>query len=203
MFGNEGRVDFTAKNGLRYSLLFGEISGENEQKPAGEADKLKKAEVKEGSTGHNRYMSVFVQYDPAADLDAKAKVAEDAAKKAAEEAAKKAADPAAATPPAPVATPAVPAGSEQAAKEQKRFIQFFYVISDENFKALRPALDKQFEDKPKDTPPAAPTGVTGAIGDALGLPPGTQPTPVTPAPDAPVPAPESAPSTPAPAPTTP
>jgi Domain of unknown function (DUF4340) len=187
LFGNEGRVDFTTKGGLRYSLLFGEISGENEQKPAGEADKLKKAEVKEGSTGHNRYMSVFVQYDPAADLDAKAKVAEEAAKKAADEAAKKSADPAApaAATPAPAVTPAVPAGSEQAAKEQKRFIQFFYVISDENFKALRPALDKQFEDKPKDPPPAASTGVTGAIGDALGLPPGTQPTPtVAPAPNA-------------------
>ncbi len=39
-------------------------------------------------------------------------------------------------------------GAERAAKAQKRFIKYFYVISDDAFKQLRPGLDKLFEAKP-------------------------------------------------------
>jgi hypothetical protein len=187
LFGNEGRVDLTTKDGLRYSLLFGEISAEDEEKPAGEADQAKKKDPKDAATGHNRYMSVYVHYDPAADEEtAKAKAAEEA-KKAAD-----AAKPADATKPADAAKPEekpaekIPPGKERAAKAQARFGQFFYVISDENFKALRPALDKLFEAKPADPKPAeAPAA-------------GTPPAPGAAAP-AGAPAPAAAPATPAPA----
>jgi Domain of unknown function (DUF4340) len=187
LFGNEGRLDFATKQGLRYSLLFGEISAEDEEKPSAEAEQAKKTQVKEGSTGHNRYMSVYVQYDPALDEEAKA-----AQKKAAEEAEKKKAEADKARAegnPVPEETKTEPYKSPsiaKAGKEQNRFIQFFYVISDENFKTLRPTLDKLFEAKAADPAPAPATGVTGAIGQELGLPPGAQPTPSSePAPAAP------------------
>lgn len=175
LFGNEGRVDFTTKDGLRYSLLFGEISGEDEDKPTGEAAQAKKQEA-----GHNRYMSVYVAYDPAADEDAiKAKAEADTKKAEADKAA--AADPTkVAEKPAEVPPKSAP-GQARAAKAQARFSQFFYVISDENFKALRPALDKLFEVKPAETAPA-PGAATPAPGAA----------PVLPGPTAPVPAPAPA-----------
>jgi Domain of unknown function (DUF4340) len=196
LFGNEGRLDFSTKQGLRYSLLFGEISGEDEEKPTNEAEQAKKAQVKEGSTGHNRYMSVYVQYDPSLDEEAKEaqkKLAEEAEKKKAEaEKAKAEGKPVPEeTKPEPYKSPSI----AKASKEQSRFMQFFYVISDENFKTLRPALDKLFEAKAADPAPAPATGVTGAIGQELGLPPGTQPTPESPA----APATPATPATPAPA----
>jgi Domain of unknown function (DUF4340) len=192
LFGNEGRVDLTSKEGLRYSLLFGEISAEDEDKPAGEADQAKKKDP--AAAGHNRYMSVYVSYDPAADEDAQKAKAEAEAKKAAADKA------AAADPTKPAEKPAeekTPPGKERAAKAQARFGQFFYVISDENFKSLRPALDKQFEAKPAETKPA-----DGAAAPAPGAP---APLPGPAAPVAPTPAAEAAPApaapaTPAPAP---
>lgn len=201
LFGNEGRVDFTTKDGLRYSLLFGEISGEDEEKPSAEGT-TKKADGA-APTGHNRYMSVYVQYDPAADEDAlKAKAEAEAKKAEAEKAA--AADPTkAAEKPAdkPAEETKVPPGRERAAKAQARFNQFFYVISDENFKALRPALDKLFEAKPAETPATPGTSAPA---------PGAAPAPVAPATEsaaappasadqaAPAPAPAATPAQPAP-----
>lgn len=183
LFGNEGRVDLTSKEGLRYSLLFGEISAEDEDKPAGEADQAKKKDAV-AATGHNRYMSVYVSYDPAADEDAlKAKAEADAKKAEADKAA-------AADPTKPAEKPAeekTPPGKERAAKAQARFGQFFYVISDENFKALRPALDLQFEAKPAEAKPA-----DGAAAPAPGTP--ASPFPAPPAPVAPAPAAEAAPA---------
>jgi hypothetical protein len=193
LFGNEGRVDLTSKEGLRYSLLFGEISTEDEDKPASEADQAKKKDA--AAAGHNRYMSVYVSYDPAADEDAQKAKAEAEAKKAA-------ADKAAAADPAkPAEKPAeekTPPGKERAAKAQARFGQFFYVISDENFKALRPALDKQFEAKPAETKPA-----DGAAAPVPGAPvaplPGGPAAPAPAAPVAPTAAAAAAPASPAPA----
>ena len=216
LFGNEGRVDFITKDGLRYSLLFGEISGEDEDKPSGEAAQAKKQEA-----GHNRYMSVYVAYDPAADedaikakADAEAKKAEADKTAAAAAAAAAAADPTkaaekAAEKPAEAPPKAAP-GQARAAKAQARFSQFFYVISDENFKALRPALDKQFEAKPAETTPA-PDSAAPVPGAAPVFPapdasaPGAAPVfpaPAAPAPAAPAPA-EPAAAAPAPAPAAP
>jgi hypothetical protein len=203
LFGNEGRVDFTTKDGLRYSLLFGEISAEDEQKPSSDVAQAKKVDADTEGKTHNRYMTVFVQYIPGLDEDAQKAAIEAAAKNSIDANAKTAegAKPdraKAATDAAAAAKAVADAGAERAAKEQKRFLQFFYVINDENFKALRPAVEKLFEEKPATPPPAAPSGVTGAIGDALGLPPGTTPTPVQVVPETAPAAPESAPE-PAPA----
>ncbi len=195
LFGNEGRVDFITKDGLRYSLLFGEISGEDEDKPSGEAAQAKKKEA-----GHNRYMSVYVAYDPAADEDAiKAKAEADAKKAEADKAA--AADPTkVAEKPAEVPPKAAP-GQARAAKAQARFSQFFYVISDENFKALRPALDKLFEVKPAE-PAVAPGGAAPVPGAPQELPAPAAPAPNAPAPvvDVPVAPAAAAPAPAAPAP---
>jgi Domain of unknown function (DUF4340) len=209
LFGNEGSVDFTTKDGLRYSLLFGEITTEDEEKPSSEPKKANK-DAKPPATGHNRYMSVYVQYDPSADEDAqKAKIEAEAKKAEAEKlAAAAAADPAkAGEKPAdkpadkPAEAPAVPPGKQRAAKAQARFSQFFYVISDDNFKSLRPALAQLFEAKPVEkpaegaAPPAAPA--PAPLAPAPPAPPA--PTAPAPAPAAPAPAPASAaPSAPAP-----
>jgi hypothetical protein len=186
LFGNEGRMDITTKDGLRYSLVFGEISLEDEDKPSAEADKAKKLakDVKDGG-GHQRYMSVYVAYDPALDEDAQ-KEAADKAKKAAEAKPddKKPADEAPKTPP----------GKARAEKAQARFGRFFYVISDESFKALRPAGDKLFEAKPAEPPKPADGAAKPADGApappaALAAPaaPAAEAKPVEPAP-APAPA---------------
>lgn len=196
LFGNEGSVDFTTKDGLRYSLLFGEISTEDEEKPSSEPKKAEVKDAKPLAAGHNRYMSVYVQYDPSADEDAQmAKVKAEALKAEAEKvAAAIAADPAkAGEKPAEKpaeAPPAVPPGKQRAAKAQARFSQFFYVISDDNFKSLRPALAQLFEAKPAEKP------VEGAGVSPIQEPlvPGLAP--LAPAPAAPAPA-EVAPAAPA------
>ena len=155
LFANEGRVDLTTKDGLRYSMVFGGISLENEDKPSAEADKAKKEEKKDAekkddktAAGHNRYMSVYVTYDPNADEDAKKAAAE------------KKDDKKDGDKPAP--------GRERAAKAQARFGQFFYVISDTDFKALRPGLDKLFEAKPAE--PAKPADGAAKPGDGAAKP---------------------------------
>jgi hypothetical protein len=202
LFGNEGRIDLTTKDGLRYSLLFGEISGEDEDKPAGEADQAKKKDAKDATSGHNRYMSVYVQYDPSADEDAQKAAAEEAAKKSeADKAA--AADPTkAAEKPADKPAEKIPPGRERAAKAQARFGQFFYVISDETFKALRPALDKLFEAKPADPAPAPADSAAPASGAPAPVVPAPAaeptPAPVAPAAQPAAPAPAAQPATPAP-----
>lgn len=183
LFGNEGRMDVTTKDGLRYSLVFGEISLEDEDKPSTEAEKAKKLakDVKDGG-GHPRYMSVYVAYDPTLDEDA-IKEAADKAKQAAEAKPddKKPADD----------KPKTPPGKARAEKAQARFGRFFYVINDESFKALRPAIDKLFEAKPAE--PAKPADGAAKPADGAATP--------VPAPAAPLPAAEAKPAEPAPAPT--
>ena len=194
LFGNEGAVDFTAKDGLRYSLLFGEVSVEDEEKPPSEIKKGAAKDAKAPATGHNRYMSVYVQYDPSADEDAQlAKIEAEAKKAEADKLA--AADP---TKPKPADKPAeapkVPPGKQRAAKAQARFSQFFYVISDDNFKTLRPALAQLFEAKPAEKPADKPAD--GAVVPPAPGVPGVAPIP---SPAAPAPAPAPAPAAAAPA----
>ena len=194
IFGNEGAVDFTTKDGLRYSLLFGEVSVEDEEKPPSEIKKGAAKDAKAPATGHNRYMSVYVQYDPSADEDAQlAKIEAEAKKAEADKLA--AADP---TKPKPADKPAeapkVPPGKQRAAKAQARFSQFFYVISDDNFKTLRPALAQLFEAKPAEKPADKPAD--GAVVPPAPGVPGVAPIP---SPAAPAPAPAPAPAAAAPA----
>jgi hypothetical protein len=122
--GTEGRLDITAKDGLVYSLMFGGAAMSNDAK-----DKAKNGATDAAKdAAHDRYVVVFVRYVPELDDDAKAEAAKKDAKP---DEAKKKDD-----------------GAERAAKAQKRFIKYFYVISDDAFKQLRPALDKLFENKP-------------------------------------------------------
>lgn len=152
LFGTEGRLDVATKDGLKYSFLFGKVAlGDDADKDADSSKATTKEEAKAdpakpeaAPASTNRYLAVFVQYDEASDEVAK----EEAAKAAANKDAK----------PDPKARKK--GGKERAAKAQARFQQFFYVISDANFKALRPEIAKLFEDKPK-PPPEPMAGATG------------------------------------------
>jgi FKBP-type peptidyl-prolyl cis-trans isomerase FklB len=142
LYGNEGSLSVTTKDGLRYWLFFGEMALDDDEDKAADRPKpaapASAAEAKDaGKTGKNRYLAVFVQYDDKADEDK----------------------------PAPGATAAETkdkkkiGGKERAAKTQARFQKFFYVITDETFKKLRPAIDTLFEAKPAE-PMAGTTGKT-------------------------------------------
>ncbi len=138
LYGNEGSVAVTSKDGLKYWLFFGEVA------PDDEADKAADRKKDEKPTGNNRYLAVFVQYDAAQDEVAKAEAAKKDEKKdeKKDDKAKK-----------PLT------GKERATKAQERFQKFFYVISDESFKKLRPSLDQLFENKPAE-PQAGKSGKT-------------------------------------------
>ena len=122
--GNEGRLTIATKDGLKYSLMFGEVAVDSDGKAADPA-------AKDATTGRDRYMLVFVQYDAALD--------ENAGK-----------------PPGKDDKPTL-SGAERAAKAQARYLKYYYVISDEAFKQLRPPLEKLFEAKPAE----AKVGTTG------------------------------------------
>lgn len=139
LYGNEGSLSVTTRDGLRYWLFFGEMAMDDDEdkvadRPAGSATG---AEAKPAATGKNRYLAVFVQYDEKADEDKAAQPAT-----AAETKDKKKAG-----------------GKERAQKAQARFQKFFYVITDDTFKKLRPAIDTLFEAKPAE-PMAGTTGKT-------------------------------------------
>lgn len=147
LYGNEGSISVTTKDGLRYFMFFGEVALDDATDKAAEKPKDdkskdekskddKKEAKKDDKKGENRYLAVFVQYDPAADetlKDAKKDVK-----------------------PAPGST-----GKERAEKAQDRFTKFFYVINDDSFKKLRPTLETLFEAKPPE-PMAGKTGKTNA-----------------------------------------
>lgn len=141
LFGNEGSLSVSTKDGLRYWLFFGNLALDDDAdkaadtaKPAGPAT----GAGSKGADGKNRYLAVFVRYDAAADEDAKAEAAKPAT----------AAD-----------TKKKAGGKERAQKAQARFQKYFYVITDETFKKLRPAIDSLFEAKPTE-PMAGATGKT-------------------------------------------
>lgn len=142
LFGDEGRLVVSTKDGLRYILFFGQIAlGDEEDKDSESAKKSTDAGKKEDATStRNRYLAIFVQYDETCDEEALKAAAEkqaekkDEAKKDDKKEDKK--DP-------------KQVGMDKAQKAQARFQQFFYVISDESFKSMKPAIDKLFEAKPK------------------------------------------------------
>lgn len=145
LYSNEGRLDLVTKEGLNYSMVFGNVSVDDEDADPTKKTEDKKADDKKDAAkpaGHNRFMAVFVRYDE--QFDEAAQKAKADAKDAKDKDAKDAKP---------------PAGKERAAKASQRFLKFFYVISDDSFKNLRPALDKLYEDKPKE-PMAGSTGKT-------------------------------------------
>ena len=159
LYGNEGSIAVTTRDGLRYWLFFGEVALDDAADKAAEKPKDdtkagdKKPDAKpddkkpEEKKGNNRYLAVFVQYDEAADEVAKAEAA--AKKDEKPDAAKK-------------DEKKKLTGAERAKKAQERFTKFFYVISDESFKKLRPALDTLFEAKPAE-PQAGKSGKSNSV----------------------------------------
>ncbi|MEE2785841.1 MAG: DUF4340 domain-containing protein [Myxococcota bacterium] len=154
LFGNEGELQLASKTGLVYHLFFGEIAlGDEEDKAAKKAKTAEKA----GGT-HNRYMAIFVQYSP--ELDQTLPAPEFAA---AMPAPNDKEGPAALAAPPPQGPPknqeainkAIADGQARAKKAQERFQKFFYVVSDDSFKKLRPARDAFYEASTEQAPGAS------------------------------------------------
>ena len=149
LYGNEGSISVTTKEGLKYWLFFGEVALEDaadkeaaKPKPVEKKDDAQKPEEKKGN---NRYLAVFVQYEEKSDEVLAAEKKAEAEKKPdekKEEPKKKKLT-----------------GAERAKKAQDRYGKFFYVISDDSFKKLRPSLETLFEAKPAE-PMAGTTGKT-------------------------------------------
>jgi len=156
LYGNEGSLAVTTKDGLKYWMFFGEVALDDAadkaaEKPKAEAKADAKADDKKADKpGNSRYLAVFVQYDEKAD-EVKAAADKAAAEKPADAKDDKKADDKKAL-----------SGAKRAELAQKRFSQFFYVISDDSFKKLRPALDTLFEAKPAE-PMAGTTGKTNTV----------------------------------------
>jgi hypothetical protein len=143
LFGNEGQASLITKDGLVYSLYFGEITFDSGRAlTAGSPDEGATPEDgdTEGKTA-NRYMFVDVRYD--ATLDSAAVKPPEEPPAEGEEAAPPTIDEAAAQ-----------AGAERAAKLGKRFSKWFYVISDSSFKQIHKDRGELF----KALPPPEPQG---------------------------------------------
>ncbi len=157
LFGNEGQASVITKDGIVYTLYFGEITFESGQAlTAGTADEGSEApDAPEGEgSAANRYMFVDVRYDAALDAGAQP-------------------EPAAEGEEPPAVDPAAQLkGAERAAKLRERFDAWFYVISDASFKQIHKERDELFKDAPDGDAkaPSAPPPGPGA-----GLPPGLLP----------------------------
>jgi hypothetical protein len=125
--GNEGSTQIRTKDGLIYHLFFGEIALGDEEDTAAEVEAERPAADEAGA--HNRYMAAFVQYLPSLD-ESLAEAEGEAA--AAEES-------------AGAAGGAKADNRKKAEREQRRFGRFFYVISDDSFKKLRPSSKELFK----------------------------------------------------------
>jgi len=141
LLANEGELRIGTKDGLVYYLLFGEISASED------AEKSKEGEEAGGS---DRFMAVFVEYRPERDENIPAPVLpESPPAPTAPEGANEAVVPEPATPKVPTnlaeMKKAQDEGVARARKEQARFQRFFYVISDDDFKKLRPSAAELFE----------------------------------------------------------
>ena len=143
LFGNEGQASIVTKDGIVYTLYFGEITFESGRAlTAGSADEGG-AEAgadadTEGKTA-NRYMFVDVLYD--ATRDSEAAVSPEVPAEGEEP-----------TPPT-IDEAAARKGAERAAKLRQRFDKWFYVISDSSFTQIHKPRAELFKALP---PPATP-----------------------------------------------
>lgn len=158
LYGNEGVLHLTDKQGIGYHLFFGEVVGtETGARPGEDAG---------ADGGSDRYMAVFASYDPSADEEVPVIPEPPAAPEGDQTAAD---DPAAADDQASTDDPGQddePAITEEdrqahiAQREQRvaelneRFQRFFYVIRDADFEQLRPGLDSLFKDAEPEPDPA-------------------------------------------------
>jgi hypothetical protein len=168
LFGNEGQVSVATKDGIVYTLLFGEVTYESglaltaggeegkEGKAPPDEEKKKEEDKKEGEDAGaegeeaktaNRYMFVNVSYDPSRD---KSSAIEEEPEEPAEGEEKK-------------DEPPKLKGPQRAEQLSKRFGSWFYVISDSSFKQIHKERDEMFKDAPKDEKKDAP-------GEEEGLP---------------------------------
>jgi len=145
LFGNEGEAAITTKDGLRYTLFFGEVTYESgialsagtsaPADPESTADASAEPKEDDDEKTASRYMWLNVTYDPAADqtlsapsLDAEG--GEDAT-----------------TPPteSPENEKKKVLGKDRAAKLSNRFSQWYYVISDSSFKQIHKERSELFK----------------------------------------------------------
>lgn len=144
LFGNEGEARVVTKDGIVFSLYFGEITYESglaltaggEEEGAEEPASPALDEPKDEKAA-NRYMFVEVAYDPQMDKgeEPEAAPAEDG-------------DP-------PKATVR---GQERAKQLQGRFGEWFYVISDMSYKQIHKERAELFKNAPAPKEGATPTG---------------------------------------------
>jgi len=156
LFGNEGQVSITTKDGLRYTLYFGEVTYESglaltagvAETPADDSDEAAdNAAEKDAEKGTaSRYMWVDVTYDESIDQSL-AKPATPAEGEAPTDAASP--DPAAAATDAADEEKKLE-GRTRAEKLGKRFSKWYYVISDSSFKQIHKERDELFKAVAKD-----------------------------------------------------
>lgn len=154
LFGNEGEARVVTKDGIVFSLYFGEITyesglaltaGADDEAP----DEPTTPELDGGKDDKaaNRYMFVEVAYDPSMDKGEEAPVEEPEDGK-----------------------PAKPSvrGQDRAKQLQARFGEWFYVISDMSYKQIHKDRGELFKGAPapKETPAAPTGGTTPAPGGA-------------------------------------
>ncbi|MCA9657595.1 MAG: DUF4340 domain-containing protein, partial [Myxococcales bacterium] len=150
LFGNEGELRAVCDDGVVYTLYFGEVtfdSGLALTAGAGDGVGAGDSAEGEGEKKANRFMFVDVAYDPAYDKGVtKPELPEGA----------------------PELEPPAGPGLDRAQKLQKRFDQWFYVISDDAFQQMHKDKDEFLKDAGGASSPA-PGGMPGMPG---GMPPG-------------------------------
>jgi hypothetical protein len=132
LFGNEGQASIITKDGIVYTLYFGEVTFDSGRAlTAGtEAEAADNPEDTEGKTA-NRYMFVDVLYDATRDQEAAGTP----------EVPAEGEEP---TPPV-IDEAAARKGAERAAKLGQRFSKWFYVISDSSFKQIHKDREELFK----------------------------------------------------------
>lgn len=136
LFGNEGEARIVTKDGLVYTLYFGEIAyGSGLALTAGLGEGEAEADESEDAGQANRYMFVDVHYDESLDTALESGSPEGAEDDAPED------EPAM----SPQDEQTKVAGRQRAEKLRQRFDAWFYVISDSSFKQIRKDRDELLE----------------------------------------------------------
>ena len=142
LFGNEGEIQIVLKNGVVYTLYFGEVAlGSGAELTAGAKPKDGAGDEAAGEDKQaNRFMFVNVSYDAAADTTNQPTPPPPAEDGSTPE------DAPAAAPPKP---PEETEGFKEADKLRKRFDKWFYVIGEDSFEQMHKPFDEFFKDAPK------------------------------------------------------
>ncbi len=169
LYGNEGALTAITKDGMVYSLLFGEVTYESgialtagvAGDSSSEDDKgVMEPEEEDGEDTNktaSRFMFVDIAYDPSLDEnlsinkdDGGADAGAEGAEGEGAEAEGAAATEAPSSEPDPEDETKRQEGMERAKKLRARFDQWFYVISDSSFKQIHKERSELFKDAPAD-----------------------------------------------------